>query len=122
MSSSEIYTFTAEKPSKLNRQNLSFRKLIERLASGNLHLSLTDILPSLFSLPINLNNKARTDLIMIQRHCVYLVVIELNAAFDTVNHHVFLRQSQYKYGFSCGTVDWMSSYLRLLVRMVQAAH
>ena len=46
-----------------------------------------------------------------KRHCVFLVLLDLSAAFDTVDHQVFLRQLQHRYGFARGALDWMSSYL-----------
>ena len=47
-----------------------------------------------------------------QRHCVYLVLLDLSAAFDTIDPQVFLRQLQHMYGFTHSALEWMSSYLR----------
>ncbi len=45
------------------------------------------------------------------RQCVYLVLLDLSAAFDTIDHQVFLRQMDSEYGMSGGIVQWMKSYL-----------
>ena len=44
-----------------------------------------------------------------KRLCTYLVLLDLSAAFDTVDHQVFLNQLQHEYGMRGGVVEWMSS-------------
>lgn len=46
------------------------------------------------------------------RKCVYLVLLDLSAAFDTVDHQVFLTQMQTQYGMDGNVHDWMRSYLQ----------
>ena len=45
------------------------------------------------------------------RQCVYLVLLDLSAAFDTIDHQVFLLRLQRDYGVTGGVTDWMESYL-----------
>ena len=46
-----------------------------------------------------------------RRQCVYLVLLDLSAAFDTIDHQVFLSRLQEDYGVTGGVTDWMASYL-----------
>ena len=46
-----------------------------------------------------------------KRQCVHLVLLDLSAAFDTIDHQVFLNQLHSEYGMSAGITDWMKSYL-----------
>ena len=52
-------------------------------------------------------------LVLDKRQCVpvYLVLLDLSAAFDTIDHQVFLTQLQRDYGISGGIVEWMETYL-----------
>ena len=43
--------------------------------------------------------------------CVYLVLLDLSAAFDTIDHKVFLSLLREDYGVTAGVADWMESYL-----------
>ena len=43
--------------------------------------------------------------------CVYLVLLDLSAAFDTIDHQVFVSRLQEDYGVTGGVTDWMESYL-----------
>ena len=45
------------------------------------------------------------------RQCVYLVLLDLSAAFDTIDHQVFLSRLREDYGIAGGVADWMESYL-----------
>ena len=47
-----------------------------------------------------------------RRQCVCLVLLDLSAAFDTIDHQVFLRRLDQDYGISGGVADWMQSYLQ----------
>ena len=46
-----------------------------------------------------------------RRQCVCLVLLDLSAAFDTIDHQVFLRRLREDYGIAGGVTDWMESYL-----------
>ena len=43
--------------------------------------------------------------------CVYLVLLDLSAAFDTIDHSVFIQRLTEDYGISGSVTDWMKSYL-----------
>ena len=45
------------------------------------------------------------------KQCVYLVLLDLSAAFDTIAHKVFLSRLQEHYGVIGDVTDWMASYL-----------
>ena len=45
------------------------------------------------------------------KQCVYLVLLDLSAAFDTIDHNVFLSRLQEDYGVIGDVTDWMASYL-----------
>ena len=44
-------------------------------------------------------------------HVVLLVLIDLSAIFDTVDHSVLLRRLQTSFGISGAPLDWFKSYL-----------
>ena len=43
--------------------------------------------------------------------CAYLVLLDLSAAFDTIDHQVFLKLLREDYSVTDGVADWMESYL-----------
>ena len=46
-----------------------------------------------------------------RRQCVCLVLLDLSAAFDLIDHRVFMQCCSADYGISGGVADWMESYL-----------
>ena len=46
-----------------------------------------------------------------KRQCVYLVLLDLSAAFDTIDHTVFLSRVEKENGVTADALGWMSSYL-----------
>ena len=57
--------------------------------------------------------KVTNDILMAldDRKCVYLVLLDLSAAFDTIDHHVFLARLKQDNGVCGSALDWMESYL-----------
>ena len=43
--------------------------------------------------------------------CVFLVLLDLSAAFDTIDHEVYLSRLKENYGVTGEVADWMESYL-----------
>ena len=46
-----------------------------------------------------------------KRHCVFLVLLDLSAAFDTIDHDMFLKRLATEYAIMGEVVTWMRSYL-----------
>ena len=44
-------------------------------------------------------------------HCVFLVLLDLSAAFDTINHDMFLKRLATEYAIRGEVMTWMRSYL-----------
>ena len=45
-------------------------------------------------------------------HCVFLVLLDLFAAFDTVAHHILLERMKTKFGVVENAHEWLASYLK----------
>ena len=43
--------------------------------------------------------------------CTVLVSLDVSAAFDTINHNVFLNRLQYMYGITGTAFKWFQSYI-----------
>ena len=48
---------------------------------------------------------------MDDKELVFLTLLDLSAAFDTVNHHIFVNGLRSCFGFTEGTIEWIQSYL-----------
>jgi len=119
------------KKSTLDKENLkNFRpvsnlpyigKLIERIAVTQIdkHMSAYNLHEPLQS-AYSTNHSTETALVKVtndvlmaldDRKCVYLVLLDLSAAFDTIDHQVFLARLRKDNGVCGDALDWMESYL-----------
>ena len=51
--------------------------------------------------------------------CSILVLLDLSAAFDTVNHQILLRRLENQFGIKGTAIQWMTSYLKNRVQKVK---
>ena len=120
------------KKSTLDKENLkNYRpvsnlpyigKLIEKVAIKQMdeHLVTEDLHEPLQS-AYTANHSTETALLKVtndillsldERKCVLLVLLDISAAFDTIDHNVFLARLTNEYGITGDVRDWMGSYLR----------
>ena len=45
------------------------------------------------------------------RQHIYLVLLDLNVAFDTIHHKVFISRHEEGYGIAGNVAEWMKAYL-----------
>ena len=102
--------------------NLQFvSKLVERAAADQLqsHLVKTNLFPTLQS-AYRPNHSTETALLKIKngflmnidkQHVTLLILLDLSAAFDTVDHQILLNRLCPEFGVSGKVLDWFSSYL-----------
>jgi len=102
--------------------NLPFiSKIIEKVAVKQVekHLSkysLHEPLQSAYKLNHSVETallKVSNDILMAldKRQCVYLVLLDLSAAFDTIDHSVFLSRLEEDNAITGNALKWMESYL-----------
>ena len=119
------------KKSSLDKENLkNFRpvsnlpfigKIIEKIAVTQLDKHLTDYnLHEPLQSAYQANHSTETALLKVtndillaldNRKCAYLVLLDLSAAFDTIDHQVFLARLEQENGITGNALDWMESYL-----------
>jgi len=111
-------TFTNLRPIS----NLKFiSKLTERVVYNQTydHLVNNDLFPALQS-AYRQRYSTETALLKIQndillsinrQHVTLLVLLDLSAAFDTVDHDILLRRLETSFGISGKVLDWFTSYL-----------
>ena len=102
--------------------NLSFiSKVTERAVFIQIdnHMKKHDLYPLLQS-AYRKNHSTETALLKVtndilmkinSQHAVLLVLLDLSAAFDTVDHSLLLRRLQTSFGISGAPLDWFTSYL-----------
>ena len=52
------------------------------------------------------------------QNCVLLVLLDLSAAFDTVDHEILIHRLQNRFGITGKALDWLSSYLSCRTQQV----
>ena len=99
-----------------------FFKLVERAAADQLqsHLVKNNLFPTLQS-AYRPNHSTETALLKIKndilmnmdkQHATLLILLDLSAAFDTVDHQILLNRLRTEFGVSGKKVlDWFASYL-----------
>ena len=93
--------------------NLQFiSKLAERSVYEQTydHLITHNLIPELQS-AYRKRYSTETALNMDRQHVALLVLLDLSAAFDTVNHDILLRRLETTFGITGTALQWFSSYL-----------
>ena len=103
--------------------NLSFFSRVTKRAvflQIDNHMKKHDVYPSLHWSAYRKDHSTETALLKVTNdiltemnspHVVLLVLLDLSAAFDTVDHSVLLRRLQTSFGISGAPLDWFKSYL-----------
>ena len=93
-------------------EKVAVQQIDTHLSSNNLHEPLQSAYQANHSTETALL-KVTNDILLAldKRKCVYLVLLDLSAAFDTINHNVFLTRLQQENGISGDALAWMKSYL-----------
>ena len=93
-------------------EKAAIKQINEHLAENNLHEPLQSAYTANHSTETALL-KVTNDIFMAldKRHCVFLVLLDLSAAFDTIDHDMFLQRLATEYAITGEVVTWMRSYL-----------
>lgn len=102
--------------------NLSFiSKILERIVSSRIddHLATNNLLDDCQS-AYRKNYSTETALLKVHTDilealdtgaCVALIMLDISAAFDTLDHSIFLQRLTYSQGIAGKAIDWLQSYL-----------
>ena len=113
--------------------NLSFvSKLLERIIDSRIteHADLNKLFSPVQS-AYRKHHSTETALVRIhndlvtsidQGHVGALVLLDMSAAFDTVDHHLLLRTLEYRFSVSDSALAWFNSYLSDRTQTVQRLH
>jgi len=102
--------------------NLSFiSKILEKVVSKRLdkHKTAHDLYEP-FQSAYRAGHSTETAVLRVQNdilraiddgNCVFLVLLDLSAAFDTVSHNIILKRLSSRYGVQGNAIKWIESYL-----------
>ena len=93
-------------------EKAAIKQINEHLTENNLHEPLQSAYTANHSTETALL-KVTNDIFMAlnKRHCVFLVLLDLSAAFDTIDRDMFLQRLATEYAITGEVVTWMRSYL-----------
>ena len=102
--------------------NLSFvLKILEKVVSKRLHTHEVEHgLDEPFQSAYRTGHSTETAILRVQNdilraidggHCVFLVLLDVSAAFDKVSHKIILKRLTSNYGVCGRPLDWIESYL-----------
>ena len=87
-------------------------QLNDHLACNDLHVPLQSAYWSCHSTESALMRVHNDIMISLDNgNCVILVLLDLSAAFDTVNHDLFLSRLEKRFGITGTVLNWFKSYL-----------
>ena len=119
--SSRKQTWIQQTSGLIGRYLICLSKLLERLVARQLvgYLDRADLMPTLQS-AYRAHHSTETavlkvmgDLLRMVDKCdvAVLALLDLSAAFDTVDHEILLRRLRVSYGVDNGAIAWLSSYI-----------
>ena len=109
--------------------NLPFlSKLLEKVVERRLEIHLRDhMLHDVFQSAYRTGHSTETALLRVfnditepldQKCMVILVMLDLSAAFDVIDHDILLKRVEYSYGITADALSWIQSYLKDRIQCV----
>ena len=93
-------------------EKIAIQQMDKHLVEHNLHEPLQSAYTANHSTETALLKVTNDILLSLdKRQCVFLVLLDLSAAFDTIDHDVFLARLSEEYGITGEVREWMKSYL-----------
>ena len=93
-------------------EKVAVNQLTNHLTENNLHESLQSAYQANHSTETALVKVSNDILLALDKgQCVYLVLLDLSAAFDTIDHSVFLSRLEKDNAVTNDALEWMRSYL-----------
>jgi len=93
-------------------EKAAIKQIDNHLTANKLHEPLQSAYTANHSTETALLKVTNDILLSLDNHqCIYLVLLDLSAAFDTIDHDMFLERLENDYAVTGKVVDWMRSYL-----------